>query len=189
VAQINLLSNETTRTALPWETLLAVLVRLFAIVFFLCIGYYGYLWYSTRSLAGKIIARQNSISQIQREILNHTDRKELLIRQGQISELEKLLASHTHWSKFFPELARITLKSASYVALSTEESGLAKISVVVPSYSDFASFLTVFEQPEFHEKFNDVKVIAVTKYQASGISGVKFDIEVAYDEKLLTEQE
>lgn len=183
--QINLLSNETKRQLLPWEILLTVLVRLFAVVFILALAYYGYLIYSSRSASGKIVAKQNTILQLQDQILNHQNRQELLVRQGQIAELEKLVVAHPYWSKFFPELARVTLRNAYYVAFSSDTKGTAKMSVVVPSYTDFDLFLQLFNLPTFAEQFSDVKVVSVNKYQVGSVTGVKFEVELSFNPEFL----
>ncbi len=176
--QINLLTNETKRQVLPWEMLLTLLVRVFIIAFIALLGYYGYLIFRSKTSANKILATQNSIIQTQNEILKHQDRKELLVRQGQLTELSKLVAGHPYWSRLFPELSKVTLKNAYYLGMSAESKGTAKMTVIVPSYTDFDNFLQVFDLKEFNDQFSNVRLIAVTKYQVGEISGIKFDIEL-----------
>lgn len=183
--QINLLSNETKEKSLPVGRMLTLFARLFALVFFVVIIYYGYLWYQSKSAANDILAKQNNIIKMQNEVLDNRDRKELLTRQGQLQQLDKLLGSHPYWSKLFPELARVTLKSAYYTALTASGEGAAKMTVIVPTYSDFNNFLSVFDRDEFNKQFSNVAIGSVNKYQVGGTTGIKFDVELKYNTDFL----
>lgn len=177
--QINLLTNSEKPKSLPVQKLLTGLARLFALAFIAVIAYYGYVYYRSRSVVSKILAKQSTIVQMQNEVLNNPSRNELLTRQGQLQELAKLVNDHPYWSKLFPELARVTLKSAYYTTFTADVAGKARMTVIVPTYTEFDAFLQVFDK-SFSDQFSDVKVISVSKYQVAGATGVRFEVELTY---------
>lgn len=187
--QINLLtSEETKRHTLPWEIILTVLVRLCFVAFLALIAYYGFLVYRTKSITQQTATTQDSIAQKQNELLTDQNRRELLVRQGQMHEAAALLAKHQYWSKFLPELARVTLKSSAYLAFSTTDKGTARFAVSVPSYTELDEFLQVFDLPDYYQNFSDVKVTSVSKYQIGDLSGLKFEVELKYNPQFLVQK-
>lgn len=181
MAQINLLDTEKKHNSLPWERLLSAIVKLLVVVLILVLVYYGYAYFRSKVLAENIYNLQNKIVEMQNKILRHPDRQELLTRQGQIKEIETLFKNHSYWSKLLPELARVTLKNATYLAFSGNQDGSAHLVVSVPSYTDFDQFLQVFDMPEFNENFSDVKITSVSKYLVGDVSGTKFEVNIKYD--------
>ena len=183
--QINLLSTETKQHQLPWEILFTIVARLLVVGVLALFGYYGYIYYNAKTTATKIFQKQNDIISLQNDILNREGRKEVLVRQAQLLEATRLLTNHLYWSQFLPGLARVTLKSSAYIGVSADNKGAARLSVVVPDYTNFDKYLQVFDSKDFNTNFSNVHVINVSKYEVDGIAGVKFDVELTYNLALL----
>lgn len=183
--QINLLGQENTHRNAAFTQLPLYLVRFFIVVFIAVIVYWGYLYVRVKLVVNQVSLVQADIIRIQKETLADKNRRELLVRQGQLSVLDKLLKDQQYWSKFLPELARVTLKSASYLAFSAGKDGIARMTVTVPSYREFDEFLQVFDLLQFNSKFYDLTVSSIGKYQQGDTQSIRFDIAMHYDASFL----
>jgi hypothetical protein len=183
--QINLLGQENTHRNAALMQLPLYLVRFFVLVFIVVLIYWGYLYVQVKLAVNKVSLAQADIIRIQKETLADKNRRELLVRQGQLNALDKLLKDQQYWSKFLPELARVTLKSASYLSFSAGKDGIARMSVTVPSYREFDQFLQVFDLPQFNSKFSDVTVSSIGKYQQGDTQSIRFDVSMRYDSSFL----
>lgn len=183
--QINLLGQENTHRNAALTRLPLYLVRFFIVIFIAVIVYWGYLYVRVKLVVNQVSLAQADIIRIQKETLADKNRRELLVRQGQLSALDKLLKDQQYWSKFLPELARVTLKSASYLSFSAGKDGIARMSVTVPSYREFDEFLQVFDLPQFNSKFSDVTVSSIGKYQQGDTQSIRFDVAMHYDASFL----
>lgn len=183
--QINLLGQENVHKNAALTRLPLYLVRFFVVVFLLVLLYWGYLYVRVKLVVNKVATAQADIIRIQKETLADKNRRELLVRQGQLSTLDKLLKDQQYWSRFLPELARVTLKSASYLSFSAGKDGVARMSVTVPSYKEFDEFLQVFDLPQFNSKFSDITVSSIGKYQQGDTQTVRFDMSMRYDPSFL----
>lgn len=179
--QINLLGQENTHRDATLIRLPLYLVRFFVLLFIAVLLYWAYLYVRVKLVVNKVAVAQADIIRIQKETLADKDRRELLVRQGQLSTLDKLLKDQQYWSKFLPELARVTLKSASYLSFSAGKDGTARMSVTVPTYREFDEFLQVFDLPQFNSKFSNVTVSSIGKYQQGDTQSVRFDVTMQYD--------
>ncbi|MBL8031097.1 MAG: hypothetical protein JNK33_02110 [Candidatus Doudnabacteria bacterium] len=183
--QINLLGQENTHRNAALTRLPLYLVRFFVVLFIAVLLYWVYLYVRVKLVVNKVAVAQADIIRIQKETLADKDRRELLVRQGQLSTLDKLLKDQQYWSKFLPELARVTLKSASYLSFSAGKDGTARMSVTVPTYREFDEFLQVFDLPQFNSKFSNVTVSSIGKYQQGDTQSVRFDVTMQYDVNFL----
>lgn len=183
--QINLLGQENTHRNATLIRLPLYLVRFFVLLFIVVLLYWAYLYVRVKLVVNKVAVAQADIIRIQKETLADKDRRELLVRQGQLSTLDKLLKDQQYWSKFLPELARVTLKSASYLSFSAGKDGTARMSVTVPTYREFDEFLQVFDLPQFNSKFSNVTVSSIGKYQQGDTQSVRFDVTMQYDVNFL----
>lgn len=183
--QINLLGQENTHRNAALTRLPVYLVRFFIVIFIVVIVYWGYLYVRVKLVVNQVALAQADIIRIQKETLADKNRRELLVRQGQLSALDKLLKDQQYWSKFLPELARVTLKSASYLSFSAGKDGIARMGVTVPSYREFDEFLQVFDLPQFNSKFSDVTVSSIGKYQQGDTQSIRFDVAMHYDPSFL----
>lgn len=130
-------------------------------------------------------ATQEAIIAKQKQILADPNRRQLLVRQGQLQAAGDLVDEHKYWSRLLPELARVTLKNASYISFSADTNNTARMSVTVPSYKDFDQFLQVFDLEDFSKHFSNVTVSSVGKYQQGDAQSVRFDIVLKYDSAFL----
>jgi hypothetical protein len=183
--QINLLGQDSHQSSAPWIKGPIYIVRLLIIIFVLLLVYWGYLFATTRAAAKKTVTIQEQIIQTQKEILANKNRQTLLVRQGQLRAADTLIAEHQYWSGFLPELARVTLRTASYISFSADNTGVARLTVTVPSYKDFDQFLQVFDLEEFNEHFSNITVSSVGKYQQGDIQSVRFEVTLRYKAELL----
>lgn len=183
--QINLLSTETKAKSVSTGTIFTLLARLFALAFFAVLGYYGFLFFKSRNTASEIVSKQANITKLQNEVLNNPQRGELLARQGQLQEFNKLVDTHPYWSQFFPELARVTLRSAYYTAFSADGKGAVKITAIVPTYAEFDQFLSVFDKDGYYDRLYNVRVSSVSKFLVGQTNAIKFEVELTYDPELI----
>ncbi len=183
--QINLLGQDSNRYATPWLKGPLYIVRVFVVLFVLLIAYWGYLFVRTRVVTSQVASTQEQIIATQKEILANTTRRELLVRQGQLQAADGLVAEHQYWSKLLPELARVTLRTASYISFSADSAGVAHLSVTVPSYKDFDEFLQVFDLKGFNDHFSQITVSSVGKYQQGDAQLVRFEVALHYDKAFL----
>jgi hypothetical protein len=158
---------------------------LLVVVFLLVLAWWGYLYFRTKSVTSEIATVQQRIITKQKQILADQNRKELLIRQGQLKAAETLLANHLKWSRLLPELARTSLRNASYLSFNADGKGGARMSVTVPDYKSFDQFLQAFDLPQYNEHFYKVTVSSVGKYQQGQTQAVRFEVAIEYDQNFL----
>ncbi len=182
--QINLLGQNNRPTFSLGKSPL-YLVRLFIVIFIGLLVYWAYLFVQTKFTTKQVATTQDSIIKTQKSILADENRKKLLVKQGQLRAANTLITEEEFWSRLLPELARVTLKSASYISFSATANGIARVSVAVPSYKDFDQFLQVFDLPEFNSHFSHITVSQVGKYQQGDVQSVRFDMTLQYDSGFL----
>ena len=183
--QINLLGQDAQRSPAAFSKGPVYIVRLFSIIFLLILLGWGYLFFKVRADKNELERTEAQVEAVQKEILAMPTWREVIVRQGQIRAAEDLLAGQEIWSRLLPELARVTLKSASYISFSADANGVARMSVTVPSYKEFDQFLQVFDLPQFSSNFSRITVSSVGKYQQGDTQSVKFDIAAQYNSSFL----
>ncbi len=183
--QINLLGQDAERSAGSLGRGPVYIVRVFALVFVLMLAAWGFLYLRIRMNTSKASEVETNIQKIQDEIIAMPAWRQVVTRQGQVRAAEGLLDNQQLWSRLLPELARVTLQGASYLSFSADARGTARMSVSVPSYTDFDKFLQVFDLPQFNNHFSQVTVSSVEKYQQGDNQLIRFDVTVAYDKAFL----
>lgn len=183
--QINLLGQDTKRYSEQFARGPLYAVRFFVFVFVVLIGVWGFLFIRTRMVNKLADTTQADIIAQQKKILSDERRRELLVRQGQLDSANRLLVSHEYWSRLLPELARVTVKTASYISFLAEANGQAHLKVTVPTYKDFDLYLQVFDLPEFNKVFSQVSVSSVSKFLQGDTQSVRFDVALKYNEEFL----
>ncbi len=183
--QINLLGQDAQRNPAAFSKGPVYIVRLFSVIFLLILLGWGYLFFKVRADKNELEKTEAQVEAVQKEILAMPTWREVIVRQGQIRAAEDLLAGQEIWSRLLPELARVTLKSASYISFSADANGVARMSVTVPSYKEFDQFLQVFDLPQFSSNFSRITVSSVGKYQQGDTQSVKFDIAAKYNQSFL----
>ncbi len=183
--QINLLGQDAKRYSEQFAKGPLYAIRFFVFFFVVLICVWGFLFVRTRVITGKVMSTRAEVISQQNKILSDSRRRELLVKQGQLDSANRLLASHEYWSKLLPELARVTVKTASYISFFAEENGEAHLKVTVPTYKDFDLFLQVFDLPEFSNVFSHVSVSSVGKYLQGNTQSVRFDVVLKYNDEFL----
>ncbi len=184
--QINLLGQDGERSTSSLSRGPVYLVRIFALIFVLLLAVWGFLALRIRMNTTKATEVEADIKKVQEEIMAMPAWRQVVTRQGQVRAAEGLLDSQQLWSRLLPELARVTLQGASYLSFSADVRGTARMSVSVPSYTDFDKFLQVFDLPQFNNHFSQVTVSSVEKYQQGDSQLIRFDVTVAYDKAFLS---
>ncbi len=186
MSQINLLKQKTNSS--NWsQTGMKALVRVMAAGLLCLILYYGWLNYNSSKLTKDILTTQQKLKQEADDALTISQRDEVLTRQLQLKTLQGAIGSHVYWSQLLPELARVTLKTASYTSLKVGDDSTLMLNASVPSLSDLDKYLQVFDRPEFNKYFSNVRIGGYSKAQgAEGGSGrLTFEVVMNFDSSVL----
>ncbi|MBP9686549.1 MAG: hypothetical protein KBD66_01990 [Candidatus Doudnabacteria bacterium] len=183
--QINLLGQDAERSTTSFGKGPVYIVRVFALLFLLLLALWGFLVLRVKMNTTKAQELSASIQKAQDEIVAMPAWRQVVVRQGQVKAAEGLLDGQQFWSRLLPELARVTLQSASYLSFSADARGTARMSVSTPSYAEFDKFLQVFDLPQFNNQFSEVTVSSVEKYQQGDSQLIRFDVAVTYDTAFL----
>lgn len=186
MAQINLLSSNSSNKPNPGQMVLSLGIKLLIGILGLLVLYYVWLFWSSSSTIAKTKDLKSKIVQDQSAVLSDKDRQELVVRQGQIKALNALLQNHVYWSNLFPKLAEATLNSASYVSFSATNDGKGSMVVSVPSYSDLDKFLQVFDLPQFSQNFSDLRITSISRSQKGNNLETKAEMQFKYNGSLIT---
>jgi len=147
--------------------------------------YYAWLFFDSKSIDGKITQAQAQIASDQQKVTSIQGRDELLTRQLQIKNLQALIAAHVYWSQLFPELARVTLKTASYTTLKVGLSDDLTLGVTVPSLSDLDKYMQIFDLSQFNQNFSDIRINGFNKVQGVSSTAVQFQVSMTYNPSLI----
>lgn len=163
-------------------------VRVLAVGLFALIIYYGWLNYSSSKLTKEILTTQQKLKQEANDALAISQRDEVLTRQLQLKTLQGAIGQHVYWSQLLPELARVTLKTASYTSLKVGDDSTLSLNASVPTLGDLDKYLQVFDRPEFNKYFSNVRIGGYSK--AQGIEGgpgrLTFDVVMNFDPSVLS---
>jgi hypothetical protein len=186
MANINLLSTDNAPSSASVTRRLARLIaQLLALVLLAVFAYYGYLQYSARTTAKELQEVKEKTAQAQRDALGNKDRLELITRQGQLQSLDKLIKAHVSWSYLLPELARVSLRTASYTSVEAAAGGKMILTATLPDYKEVDKFLQIFDLPEYNEQFSDVKVMSVTKAQQGANLVTQLKIQLTFNPEFI----
>lgn len=182
MADINLLGLEKKQPTLPWQTLSTIIFRLLMVVLVLVFVTWGGLYYLTKASQNQIFDTQNAIKEQTAKLADLPERKQVLARQAQLKAYNSVLSEQAHWSYFLTsKLAPVTLNSARYVSINTDNEGRIHMNVSVPSYVDLDKFLQIFDYPELNKVFTDIKVTALSKSQVGDKTEIRFDVSMQYN--------
>ncbi len=183
MAQINLLKQNTTGAVT--QKIPSLIAKLLGVVFIAAIGYYAWLFFEMRSVERQSKDIEQQISKEKGSIVEVKQRDELLTRQLQLKELGSLMQAHTYWSSLLPELAKVTLKTASYTSIHAANDGELSLVVNVPGVAELDKFLQVFDRSEFNENFSDVSIGSISKTQDQGSLYTTFEVRMKFNPALL----
>ncbi len=187
MAQINLLKQNTTGGDIG-KNVPKILVWVLLIVLVLLLGFYGWLFFSSKSIDSKIAAAQIQINNDNQAALAPKGRDELLTRQQQLQSLSALIASHVYWSQLFKPLAAATLKNASYSSLTVGTGKDLTLNVTVPTLEDMDKYMQIFNLPEFNQNFSNVRIGGFSKVQGKNSTSIGFQVKMQYDPKIIQYQ-
>jgi len=181
---INLIGSERQELSRS-RSLGSLLTGFFVLILILFIAYYGFLLFRGRQLAKDITSTQAKIVESEAKIRNNSEKNEVFTRQAQIADLKTLLATHLNWSRVVPELARVTLRSASYTDFLAESGNNIVMTVEVPNYVELDKFLQVFDLPQYSQNISHVKIRSIAKIQQEDSLKLRAKIEFTYNEDSL----
>jgi hypothetical protein len=184
VPQINLLKQTRNTTGFP-ERFPHYLAMFFVVVLLGILGYYTWLFVRIRFVTNETAAVEATIRSNQAKIVNFERHHELLTRQGQLKELTALIQNHIHWDFFLPELARITLNTASYTQVGVLSDGNVSLNVTVPDYRNVDKYLQVFDSPFFNEHFSNVSIGSLSQTQSDEGLVTTFDAQMKFNTGML----
>lgn len=188
MAQINLL-KQNKPSALSGLNPASILSKLAIIGLLFLAAYYGWLTYKTRGIKKEIEGINQQIEQQKQDLAKVKERDEILTRQAQIKEFDSLISGHLYWSQLLPELAKVTLKNASYLSFRAQNDGTISMDVRVPSIEELDKFLQVFDSPKLNRYFSDLRIGGINKSFDKDIGYINVDIQMKYDQKLLQNQD
>ncbi len=182
MAQINLL-KQTESSQHSWDIIPKIFARLFLLVLILLVIYYGWTVFSYGQVEKETVATQKKINDDKIAALSIPKRDEVLTRQLQLKTQEGLVSSHIYFSQLFPELARVTLKTASYSSLQAVADGSMTLNATVPSVDDLDKYLQVFDLPKFNENFSDIKIGGFHKASnlPGGSTALNFSVRMRFN--------
>lgn len=184
MAQINLLKQRKIGQGL-WGFLPVLIARILMLIALAVLLFYGWLFLKQQKLTKEINNVQQQIINGQKEAESFKEKDEAFTRQAQLKELEKLIANHTYFSKLLPELAKVTLKEATYTNIKSTIDGEISLSVIVPDLQALDKFIQIFDYPKFYENFGEVRLGAFQKIQQENAVAYKFDVRMKYNTKFI----
>jgi hypothetical protein len=164
------------------------LIWFFLAVLIIIFAYYGWLFFESKSIDNKMAAAEAKISNDNTTVKNTTGSGELFTRQQQIQNLSKLIAAHPYWSQLFKPLADATLKNASYSSLAVGAGNDLNLDVMVPTLEDLDKYTQIFNLPQFYNNFSDVRISGFSKVQDKNSTGIKFEVKMQYNPKIIQYQ-
>ncbi len=166
MAEINLLDNQAPSSVIKAQGklwLVRLITTLFALVVLVYVALLIFGWVTSRS----IDQAKETVAKYQADFKNNKDREEVITRQGQLKNANQLIAGHRYWSPVLPELARVTLTSATYSSITVDVKDGLDLTVNTPSYEEAEKYLQVFDLPEYNKQFSNVKLLTLTKSEGN----------------------
>ncbi|MBI3231970.1 MAG: hypothetical protein HYZ51_02725 [Candidatus Doudnabacteria bacterium] len=187
MAQINLLKqNKIGSVDDLW--IISFLNKVALVAFLAVLSYYGWLAYKQKSAEKEIQELQTAIESQKQGLSEIERRDEVLVRQAQIKEYDSLISRHVYWSRLLPELAKVTLKQASYLFFQAENEGTINLALKIPSIAELDKFLQVFNSPKLNRYFSNLTIGGINKVQEDKQTYVRVDVKIKYDTSLLNYQ-
>lgn len=149
------------------------------------LGFYGWEYFQNKQADKKNQELASVILQQKQELSSISNRDELFSRQAQLKGYDELIAAHPYWSQVLPELAKVTLKRASYMSIKIDNQGIMDLSVQVPTMADLEKFLQVFDSAKLNKYFRDLRISGISKIQDEAENYIKVDVQLKYDASLL----
>ncbi len=185
--QINLLKQQS-----PFAVsgnVLSIVNKLIIVVILALVGYFGWAYFQVKTVKKQVVSLNSDIANKKIEF-NQTSRSdELITRQAQVKEFSNLINSHVYWSQLLPEIAKVTLKQATYLSMQTDSKHVLSMSVQLPNMVELDKFLQVFNSPTLNKYFRDVKIGGVSKVQEDDLSLIKAEITFDFNPEIIKYKE
>ena len=185
--QINLLKQKS-----PFAisgSILLIVNRLVIVVILALAGYFGWSFLKVKDYTKKIESVKFDIAG-KKDAFNKISRSdELITRQSQVKEYGNLIKGHLYWSQLLPEIAKVTLKQATFLSLQTDSKYALSLSVQLPNMVELDKFLQVFNSPTLNKYFRDVKISGISKVQEDDQNLIKADITFDFNPKIIQYKE
>lgn len=185
MSEINLLKTTTTTETNASSKITQIIIRVMIGLLIIVIGFYVFLLIAQWSVNKKITQANQALQQVQNDVINNKSRAEVIARQGQVKAANDIIANHSYWSRLLPELARVSLSSASYSSIEADEAGKLSLVVKVSSYSDLDKFMQIFDLPEYNKYFSKVRLSSVSKVQEEASIILSAVLELTFDQSFL----
>lgn len=170
---------------------ITVAVRFLVLALLALVAYYIWLFIALNNTEKEINLNQNKIKTDTEAAMHVPKRDELLVRQIQLKELEGVISNHLYWSQLLPEIAKVTLKTASYSSLKVDKSNELVMTVTVPSLLEFDKYLQVFDNPDVNANFSNIRISGLhkieqgTDFQNSNASPLSFVVNMKINSDLI----
>ena len=183
--EINLLKQNTSSGSFS-DSAPKIFAWVLLLVLICLVGFYVWLYFQSKSIEEQAKTLQQSMANKKKEALEMEERDELLTRQAQLKALTGLVGGHVYWSQLLPEIAEVTLKTASYASLTAGGAdGRISLETTVPSLVDLDKFMQVFDLPQFNKNFNDIRIGGFNKAQTKDGSSIKFRVDMKYNPQII----
>lgn len=184
MAQINLL-KQNQPSAFARIGLLAILNKLALLGLLVLIIFWFWFLSQSKSAGKEIQALDAQVAKQKQELSENGRRDEVVTRQSQLKEFDTLISNHLYWSQLLPELAKVTLKSASYLSFRAEIEGGISLSVKLPSIAELDKFLQIFDSAKINRYFSDLKMGGISKVVEKNNNYIRIDVQLKYNPELL----
>lgn len=184
MAQINLLKQKTIGQS--FQAVFPVYAtRFLLVVLLVVVAYYVWIFISLKKTNAQIAETEAKLAQNQEAISKIQDTDQLFARQNQLKALEGIITEHLYWSQLLPEVAKVTLKRATYSNFAIHPDNTLSLTVSVPNFEDFDKFLQVFDIPKVNESFSEVRVSSFHESETDETSVVQFDVKMKFNPAIL----
>lgn len=181
MSEINLLRNDQSEDRFDAGFVALTVARILLAIVVLIIAVYAILFFLNWRNTGKLTEVKAKVETVQAEILNNEDRNEVITRQEQIKELDALIGKHVYWSYLFPELARVTLRSATFTQIEADREGLLTMTANLPNYADIEKFMQIFDLPEYNQQFSNVRILSISTVQSEDVIRTQVRLQLMFN--------
>lgn len=184
MAQINLLKQKQP-SVFTRIGLLAIFSKLALLGLLVLVIFWTWFFFQSKSASKDIQVLDERVAKQKQELSENDRRDEIITRQAQLKKFDVLISGHLYWSQLLPELAKVTLKKASYLSFRAESEGGINLAVKLPSIADLDKFLQIFDSAKINRYFSDLKMGGISKVVEKDNAYVRVDVQLKYNPELL----
>jgi|SRR3989344_2132409 len=184
MAQINLL-KQNQGSGLGGLEITGILSKLAAFLLLFLAVFYAWKFFQSKSAEKQISSLESQILKQKQELSEIKGRDEVFTRQAQLKGFDSLISGHAYWSQLLPELAKVTLKKASYLSFRAENQGSINLAVQLPTMTELDKFLQIFDSAKINKYFTDLRMSGISKVVEKDQDYLRVDIRLKYNLELL----